>query len=258
MYPGSLRCTNSNGLPGQGCIPTPYAEYAEYHYPAPRIDHHAQVPGDWGAHYGPPREDWCIYGPGTNSAVSTPLSGLSPGHVSYSPQQDYSSLHPTESDLLHATDGIHIVEVSPDHGRHNHFQWMGKTAQSTSVGKTRTKEKYRVVYTDHQRLELEKEFHYNRYITITRKAQLAASLRLSERQIKIWFQNRRAKERKIIKKKTTQFGGLDSVHGDMGSVSPLPIPDSMNHNSLTSSLCPPPAVNGLQHNGSLQQVPVSP
>ncbi|XP_021569618.1 homeobox protein CDX-1 [Carlito syrichta] len=68
-------------------------------------------------------------------------------------------------------------------------------------GKTRTKDKYRVVYTDHQRLELEKEFHYSRYITLRRKSELAASLGLTERQVKIWFQNRRAKERKVNKKK---------------------------------------------------------
>lgn len=77
------------------------------------------------------------------------------------------------------------------------------TSPSSAV-KTRTKDKYRVVYTDHQRLELEKEFHYSRYITIRRKAELAATLGLSERQVKIWFQNRRAKERKINKKKLQQ------------------------------------------------------
>lgn len=54
---------------------------------------------------------------------------------------------------------------------------------SPSAGKTRTKEKYRVVYTDHQRLELEKEFHFNRYITIRRKSELAVNLGLSERQV---------------------------------------------------------------------------
>lgn len=51
------------------------------------------------------------------------------------------------------------------------------------AGKTRTKDKYRVVYSDHQRLELEKEFHYSRYITIRRKSELAATLGLSERQV---------------------------------------------------------------------------
>lgn len=53
-----------------------------------------------------------------------------------------------------------------------------------SAGKTRTKDKYRVVYTDHQRLELEKEFQYNRYITLRRKTELSITLGLSERQVR--------------------------------------------------------------------------
>ncbi|CAL8355133.1 unnamed protein product [Merluccius merluccius] len=70
-----------------------------------------------------------------------------------------------------------------------------------SEGRTRTKDKYRVVYSDHQRLELEKEFQYSRYITIRKKAQLSLELNLSGRQVKIWFQNRRAKERKLSRRK---------------------------------------------------------
>lgn len=85
------------------------------------------------------------------------------------------------------------------------FEWMKKQSYQSqpNPGKTRTKDKYRVVYTDQQRLELEKEFHYTRYITIRRKAELAQSLQLSERQVKIWFQNRRAKDRKQKKKSET-------------------------------------------------------
>ena len=60
-------------------------------------------------------------------------------------------------------------------------------------GKTRTKDKYRVVYTDHQRLELEKEFCYTRYITIRRKAELSQTLGLSERQVKIWVRRKNSK-----------------------------------------------------------------
>jgi len=83
--------------------------------------------------------------------------------------------------------------------------------------KTRTREKYRVVYTNFQRLELEKEYRFNRYITISKKAELAKQLQLSERQIKIWFQNRRAKERKQTKRvgSESENGGDD---GDSGAV----------------------------------------
>jgi hypothetical protein len=77
-------------------------------------------------------------------------------------------------------------------------------------GKTRTKDKYRVVYSEPQRVELEKEFLYSKYITIKRKAELSQTLNLSERQIKIWFQNRRAKERKTNRKMRMENNGRNS------------------------------------------------
>ncbi|CAF4553681.1 unnamed protein product [Rotaria sp. Silwood1] len=137
--------------------------------------------------------------PPTSSSLA-PIKFESP----YSPPSYFESSHNIDqplSDSKEEPSNSSYTKCQEQQSNWFKSQLTPTPPKNPANGKTRTRDKYRIVYTDRQRYELENEFTISKYISIPRKAALSSALALSERQIKIWFQNRRAKERKLNKKR---------------------------------------------------------
>ncbi|CAO4361039.1 unnamed protein product [Caenorhabditis nigoni] len=76
----------------------------------------------------------------------------------------------------------------------------------------------RTVFTDDQLEKLEKAFNDSGYLSGSTRAKLAESLGLSDNQVKVWFQNRRTKQKKIESKE---------------SVKPMPEPTIENYSNFS-------------------------
>ncbi|XP_078539957.1 homeobox protein Hox-D13 [Lissotriton helveticus] len=200
----SCRMSHGVGVQQSALKPSPHGAFpVEKYMDVPALGSGASAQGS----EGPSRAKEVSYFPGYPGPYQPMpgyidvVSGFGPGeprHEAYISMDGYQSWTLANG----WNGGVYCAKEQPQGA---HF-WKSSFAGDVALGPPpdlcvyRRGRKKRVPYTKLQLKELEGEYALSKFINKDKRRRISATTSLSERQVTIWFQNRRVKDKKIVSK----------------------------------------------------------